>query len=51
MAGSSHALLPLAARLHPYTAGGEMDETMEEKLINEEYKIWKKNTPFLCVGV
>eukprot|EP00048_Salpingoeca_helianthica_P016305 m.231592 g.231592 ORF g.231592 m.231592 type:complete len:416 (-) comp18414_c0_seq1:25-1272(-) len=23
------------------------DDTMEEKLINEEYKIWKKNTPFL----
>jgi hypothetical protein len=20
---------------------------MEEKIINEEYKIWKKNTPFL----
>lgn len=23
------------------------DEQMEERLINEEYKIWKKNTPFL----
>ena len=23
------------------------DDTMEEKVINEEYKIWKKNTPFL----
>uniref|UniRef100_A0A914Y8E6 Probable histone-binding protein lin-53 n=1 Tax=Panagrolaimus superbus TaxID=310955 RepID=A0A914Y8E6_9BILA len=23
------------------------DESYEEKLINEEYKIWKKNTPFL----
>lgn len=23
------------------------DESVEEKLINEEYKIWKKNTPFL----
>lgn len=22
-------------------------EDCEEKLINEEYKIWKKNTPFL----
>lgn len=25
----------------------------EEKLINEEYKVWKKNTPFLyggCIG-
>eukprot|EP00053_Salpingoeca_punica_P007050 m.65234 g.65234 ORF g.65234 m.65234 type:complete len:430 (+) comp13976_c0_seq2:116-1405(+) len=25
----------------------EKDDTVEEKLINEEYKIWKKNTPFL----
>lgn len=25
---------------------GRADE-MEERLINEEYKIWKKNTPFL----
>eukprot|EP00128_Syssomonas_multiformis_P009053 Colp12_sorted_trinity150504_noHs@11388 len=24
-----------------------MDDQQEEKLINEEYKIWKKNTPFL----
>jgi histone-binding protein RBBP4 len=24
-----------------------MDEIEEEKLINEEYKIWKKNAPFL----
>lgn len=23
------------------------DDAMEERLINEEYKIWKKNTPFL----
>lgn len=23
------------------------DEGVEERLINEEYKIWKKNTPFL----
>lgn len=22
-------------------------DAMEERLINEEYKIWKKNTPFL----
>lgn len=27
--------------------GENEDDTMEEKLINEEYKIWKKNTPFL----
>ena len=24
-----------------------MDTAVEEKIINEEYKIWKKNTPFL----
>lgn len=23
------------------------DEAAEERVINEEYKIWKKNTPFL----
>ena len=31
--------------------GGEADATfddpVEERVINEEYKIWKKNTPFL----
>ena len=28
-------------------------DEVEERLVNEEYKIWKKNTPFLygvCVG-
>ena len=24
-----------------------MHEAVEERVINEEYKIWKKNTPFL----
>ncbi len=31
-------------------ARGEEDEypdEVEERLVNEEYKIWKKNTPFL----
>uniref|UniRef100_A0A8B9ZFF0 Histone-binding protein RBBP4-like N-terminal domain-containing protein n=1 Tax=Anas platyrhynchos TaxID=8839 RepID=A0A8B9ZFF0_ANAPL len=34
------------------------DDAVEERVINEEYKIWKKNTPFLydlvmthCSGV
>ena len=31
--------------------GGEaeagLDDPLEERVINEEYKIWKKNTPFL----
>lgn len=26
---------------------GMQQEVLDEKLINEEYKIWKKNTPFL----
>ena len=25
----------------------EYPDEMEERLVNEEYKIWKKNTPFL----
>ncbi|XP_064404995.1 histone-binding protein RBBP4-like [Halichondria panicea] len=30
------------------TAGPDVyDEAVEERVINEEYKIWKKNTPFL----
>jgi hypothetical protein len=24
-----------------------VDDTTEERVVNEEYKIWKKNTPFL----
>ena len=28
---------------HPET----FDDAVEERVINEEYKIWKKNTPFL----
>lgn len=28
-------------------AGEAFDEAVEERVINEEYKIWKKNTPFL----
>uniref|UniRef100_A0A914VRT1 Histone-binding protein RBBP4 N-terminal domain-containing protein n=1 Tax=Plectus sambesii TaxID=2011161 RepID=A0A914VRT1_9BILA len=27
--------------------GATGDEGFEERIINEEYKIWKKNTPFL----
>ena len=23
------------------------DEALEDKLVNEEYKVWKKNSPFL----
>ena len=28
-----------------YVSG--FDDAVEERVINEEYKIWKKNTPFL----
>jgi len=28
-------------------AGDTFDDAVEERVINEEYKIWKKNTPFL----
>ncbi|XP_019851362.1 PREDICTED: histone-binding protein RBBP7-like [Amphimedon queenslandica] len=31
----------------PTTSEGTFDEVAEERVINEEYKIWKKNTPFL----
>ena len=27
--------------------GDETAELLEERIINEEYRIWKKNTPFL----
>ena len=27
--------------------GAAYDDAIEERVINEEYKIWKKNTPFL----
>jgi histone-binding protein RBBP4 len=29
------------------TTTQEDDEHMDQKVINEEYKIWKKNSPFL----
>ena len=28
--------------------GSTFDDAVEECVINEEYKIWKKNTPFLA---
>lgn len=31
--------------LHIFTSA--YDEAVEERVVNEEYKIWKKNTPFL----
>ncbi len=29
------------------TSAAAFDDAVEERVINEEYKIWKKNTPFL----
>ena len=29
------------------SGAGGYDDAIEERVINEEYKIWKKNTPFL----
>uniref|UniRef100_A0A2K5N4M8 Histone-binding protein RBBP4-like N-terminal domain-containing protein n=1 Tax=Cercocebus atys TaxID=9531 RepID=A0A2K5N4M8_CERAT len=31
----------------PPVAPGTFDDAVEERVINEEYKIWKQNTPFL----
>ena len=28
-----------------------MDDEMERRVINEEYKIWKKNTPFYMISL
>ena len=33
--------------LSPHTHPPVYDEGVEERIVNEEYKIWKKNTPFL----
>ena len=42
------AVICVRPHLHPlYAAGVGFDEAAEERVINEEYKIWKKNTPFL----
>lgn len=38
---ADHAQAPAAA------GDAAADVALQEKLINEEYKIWKKNTPFL----
>lgn len=43
----------LASIIYPYTCNLHRyallvyDDAVEERVINEEYKIWKKNTPFL----
>ena len=49
MANKEGSCISIIRLLHAHTAcaHAEVDETVDEKLINEEYKIWKKNTPFL----
>ena len=37
---------PMIGHFVSATAGA-YDDAVEERVINEEYKIWKKNTPFL----
>lgn len=37
----------LIPRLSPSPAEAFDNDAVEERVINEEYKIWKKNTPFL----
>ena len=34
-------------RLFIFVNAAAFDDAVEERVINEEYKIWKKNTPFL----
>ena len=50
-AGSAAAAAAAASGAAGAAAGGgggeTFDEAVEERVINEEYKIWRKNTPFL----
>ena len=43
MAGTDNNA-PVAAAAAPQS---EVRDVLEERLIDSEYKIWKKNTPFL----
>ncbi|GMF54029.1 unnamed protein product [Phytophthora fragariaefolia] len=47
MADAPEHAEPAAAPAPAVDAAAVNDAAMQEKLINEEYKIWKKNTPFL----
>lgn len=40
-------LIQIFAYLSINFAPEPFDDAVEERIINEEYKIWKKNTPFL----
>ena len=38
---------PSSAKADHSNRKQEYPDEVEERLVNEEYKIWKKNTPFL----
>ena len=44
---SCAALSKCAPHTESWNTVGTTETVMKEKLINEEYKVWKKNTPFL----
>lgn len=37
----------ISGRFFIWCVAAAFDDAVEERVINEEYKIWKKNTPFL----
>jgi len=43
--GSGSVFMDLSYIVFAFVAA--FDDAVEERVINEEYKIWKKNTPFL----
>lgn len=43
----NHSILSLSFITPCALLAGAFDDAVEERVINEEYKIWKKNTPFL----
>lgn len=40
-------LIKMYSKLESQFLAEAFDDAVEERVINEEYKIWKKNTPFL----
>ena len=44
---SWNGLLTLSISIAETLEEEQEDERMEEKIVNEEYKTWKKNAPFL----
>ena len=42
-----YVVVHMHIHVHSLPHGSVYDEGVEERIVNEEYKIWKKNTPFL----